>query len=98
MARTLERFDNLVAMFFARAREMGDKPFLWAKKDGAWTATSWAEALLPNVNIKATKATSTICRFISLTPQSCCRKSIRFFGAKGYFFLAIELPGKILFL
>jgi long-chain acyl-CoA synthetase len=42
--RSFERFDNLVAMFFARAAQLGDKPFLWAKKDGAWRPTSWREA------------------------------------------------------
>jgi len=31
-------------MFFARAREKGDAPFLWAKIGGQWEATSWAEA------------------------------------------------------
>lgn len=44
MTRKLERFENLVAMFFARAREKGDKPFLWHKTGGAWKSTSWAEA------------------------------------------------------
>lgn len=44
MARQLETFDNLVQMFFTRAREKGDAPFLWAKADGKWQATSWAEA------------------------------------------------------
>ncbi|MEG3182252.1 AMP-dependent synthetase/ligase [Sphingomonas sp. LT1P40] len=42
--RKLERFDNLVQMFFIRAREKGDAPFLWAKSGGAWHPTSWAEA------------------------------------------------------
>ena len=42
--RTLEHFPNLVTMFFTRAREGGDKPFLWHKQGGRWTATSWAEA------------------------------------------------------
>jgi long-chain acyl-CoA synthetase len=42
--RELEHFPNLVAMFFARAREKGDSPFLWAKRDGAWRPTSWREA------------------------------------------------------
>lgn len=42
--RKLERFDNLVQMFFARAREKGDAPFLWAKTGGEWVPTSWAEA------------------------------------------------------
>ncbi len=44
MKRQLEHFDNLVTMFFKRAKEKGDAPFLWAKKDGTWVATSWAEA------------------------------------------------------
>ncbi|MBW8784283.1 MAG: AMP-binding protein, partial [Novosphingobium sp.] len=35
---------NLVELFLARADELGRKPFLWAKRDGAWTALSWAEA------------------------------------------------------
>ncbi|MEN3972418.1 long-chain fatty acid--CoA ligase [Sphingomicrobium sp. XHP0235] len=44
-ARTqLEHFPNLVTMFFTRARERGDRPFLWSKKDGAWTSISWSEA------------------------------------------------------
>ena len=42
--RTLEHFPNLVAMFFARATAGGDAPFLWAKHDNTWHATSWAEA------------------------------------------------------
>lgn len=42
--RKLERFDNLVQMFFTRAREKGDVPFLWAKSGGSWQPTSWAEA------------------------------------------------------
>ena len=44
MARQLEHFDNLVQMFFARALEKGDAPFLWAKRDGEWRSISWAEA------------------------------------------------------
>ena len=44
MARQLERFPNLVTMFFARAAEKGDAPFLWTKTSGTWAATSWAEA------------------------------------------------------
>jgi long-chain acyl-CoA synthetase len=39
----LEHFPNLVSMFFTRASEKGDAPFLWAKKDGEWTSISWAE-------------------------------------------------------
>jgi len=44
MSRKLEHFDNLVQMFFTRAAEKGDAPFLWHKSDGAWQPTSWAEA------------------------------------------------------
>ena len=44
MPRQLERFPNLVTMFFARAAEKGDAPFLWTKTSGAWVATSWADA------------------------------------------------------
>ncbi len=43
MQTELERFENVVAMFFTRAAEGGDKPFLWAKKDGSWQSLSWAE-------------------------------------------------------
>jgi long-chain acyl-CoA synthetase len=42
--RQLEHFDNLIQMFLTRAAEKGDAPFLWAKRDGAWRSTSWAEA------------------------------------------------------
>ena len=43
MARQLERFESLVSMFFTRAAEKGDKPFLWAKTGGAWRSISWNE-------------------------------------------------------
>jgi len=42
--RELEHFPNLVSMFFARARENGDSPFLWRKAEGRWQSVSWAEA------------------------------------------------------
>lgn len=32
---------NLAAMFFAQAERRGDRPFLWAKHDGAYRALSW---------------------------------------------------------
>ncbi|MFA7602259.1 MAG: AMP-dependent synthetase/ligase [Novosphingobium sp.] len=35
---------NLVSLFLSRADELGDRPMLWAKRDGAWVALSWAEA------------------------------------------------------
>jgi len=39
----LEHFPNLVTMFFTRAREQGDAPFLFWKEAGAWRSLSWAE-------------------------------------------------------
>ena len=42
--RRFEHFPNLVTMFFARAQQKGDAPFLWAKKSGEWRAISWREA------------------------------------------------------
>ena len=44
MARQLERFDNLVALFLTRAAEKGDAPFLWAKRAGEWRTVSWSDA------------------------------------------------------
>jgi long-chain acyl-CoA synthetase len=35
---------NLVSLFFARAAEQGEKPFLWAKREGKWQSLSWNEA------------------------------------------------------
>src|SRR5689334_6515836 len=43
-ARQLEHFENLVSMFLRRAAEKGEQPFLWAKREGAWKPTSWADA------------------------------------------------------
>ena len=34
---------SLPAMFFAQAARLGDKPFLWAKRDGRYRAVSWGE-------------------------------------------------------
>ena len=44
VARQLERFDNLIALFVARAAEKGGEPFLWAKREAQWRSTSWTEA------------------------------------------------------
>ena len=41
--RAFEHFPNLVAMFFTRAEQLGDAPFLWRKQDGLWRSQSWAE-------------------------------------------------------
>jgi len=35
---------SLPAMFFAEAERRGDRPFLWAKKGGAYRPTSWSAA------------------------------------------------------
>ncbi|MEA3034104.1 MAG: long-chain acyl-CoA synthetase [Sphingomonadales bacterium] len=42
--RQFEHFPNLVTMFFTRAAEKGDAPFLWAKIDKAWRPIGWREA------------------------------------------------------
>ncbi len=34
-------YSNLVEMFFAQSRRLADKPFLWAKKDGAYRSLTW---------------------------------------------------------
>ncbi|WP_242128474.1 AMP-dependent synthetase/ligase [Sphingobium sp. Sx8-8] len=41
--KAIERFPNLVTMFFARARAMGDAPFLWRKTAGQWQSLSWTD-------------------------------------------------------
>lgn len=41
--RAIEKFPNLVTMFFARAGEKCDAPFLWRKSEGAWHSQSWTE-------------------------------------------------------
>ena len=35
---------NLPAMFFEQARQKADKPFLWARRDGAYHAMTWRQA------------------------------------------------------
>ncbi|MGQ0675186.1 MAG: AMP-dependent synthetase/ligase [Rhodospirillales bacterium] len=35
---------NLAEMFFTVAGAMGERPFAWAKKDGAWAPLGWAAA------------------------------------------------------
>ena len=35
---------NLVSLFLARADARGERPFLWAKREGKWQSISWAEA------------------------------------------------------
>ena len=40
----IDEFSNLVSMFFRRAAQGGDRPFLWARTDGEWRPVSWADA------------------------------------------------------
>jgi len=54
LARQLERFDNLVSLFLTRAREKGDAPFLWAKREGEWRSISWNEAARQIAALSAT--------------------------------------------
>jgi long-chain acyl-CoA synthetase len=51
--RQLEHFPNVVAMFFTRAKEKGDAPFLWAKQGGAWRSQSWAEVAVKVARLAA---------------------------------------------
>jgi len=41
--RTFETFPNLVTMFFMRARENAEAPFLWHKSGGTWHSRSWTQ-------------------------------------------------------
>lgn len=40
----MDTWNNLSTMFFEQAGRLGDKPFLWAKIDDSYQATSWTEA------------------------------------------------------
>ena len=39
-----QTWPNLASMFFEQAERHGDKPFLWAKTDGAYRPLSWRQA------------------------------------------------------
>ncbi|MCW2368698.1 AMP-dependent synthetase/ligase [Sphingobium sp. B11D3D] len=41
--QALEYFPSLTAMFFTRAMERGERPFLWAKQGEQWQPISWME-------------------------------------------------------
>jgi len=41
---TIPHWPNLTTMFFEQAETLGDKPFLWDKKDGAYSPITWKEA------------------------------------------------------
>ena len=38
-----DRCRSLPAMFFSEAARQGDRPFLWAKREGCYRSKSWAE-------------------------------------------------------
>ena len=40
---TLDSWSNLVAMFFAQAERLGDRPFLWSKSGGEYRPLTWRE-------------------------------------------------------
>jgi len=40
----IERWQNLVQMFFEQAGRLGDAPFLWRKSESGWQPLSWREA------------------------------------------------------
>ena len=44
--RQFEHFPNLVTMFFTRASEFGDAPFLWHRDGKDWVARSWKKTAL----------------------------------------------------
>lgn len=51
--KAIEKFPNLVTMFFTRARERGDAPFLWRKSGGEWRSLSWTETARQVASIAA---------------------------------------------
>ncbi len=40
----LDRWPNLIAMFFDQAERLGGQPFVWAKRHDAWQSVSWDQA------------------------------------------------------
>jgi long-chain acyl-CoA synthetase len=45
MGNFMKTWPNLISMFIEQAGLLGDKPFLWSKKDGKYKSTSWMESL-----------------------------------------------------
>ncbi len=43
MQQEFVHWTNLATMFFEQAARLGDKPFLWEKKDGVYTPLSWRQ-------------------------------------------------------
>ena len=44
MPQEFTHWPNLATMFFAQAARLGEKAFLWEKKDGAYVSISWQQA------------------------------------------------------
>jgi long-chain acyl-CoA synthetase len=44
--RSFEHFPNLVTMFFKRASDLGDAPFLWHREGKDWASRSWKRTAL----------------------------------------------------
>ena len=44
--KQFETFPNLVTMFFARAADLGNAPFLWHRNGKGWTSRSWKQTAL----------------------------------------------------
>ena len=42
---TDQNWPNLAAMFYDQVNTYGDRPFLWAKRDGEFKPLSWATSL-----------------------------------------------------
>jgi long-chain acyl-CoA synthetase len=40
----MANWPSIIAMFLDQAEHLGEKPFLWAKSDGAYSAISWRDA------------------------------------------------------
>ncbi len=51
MPQEFTYWPNLVTMFFEQAARLGDKEFLWEKKDGTYTPLSWRQAADRCMNI-----------------------------------------------
>jgi long-chain acyl-CoA synthetase len=41
----MKTWPSLIAMFFEQAETLGEKPFLWAKKDGTYQSINWRESV-----------------------------------------------------
>ena len=39
----MDRWPNLISMFFAQAEKLADQPFLWAKENGNYVSQSWTD-------------------------------------------------------